>query len=208
MTKYEDAFSAWEQQLQTWAASLHERVASRSRAGEIRFNLCNRGMASAERLVVELDAGEGIYMLADEKAAKELLGSLKPPKPPKAPERRDQFHDIAALSRPMIPHPIDPAQTDPTLVVWMERPTYDGQAATYGCLDFRPGRDYADILLVAPASNGNDDTHFKVTASANHMTARSETVEIRFEEVEVGWSDPRVLAYLPDDVAHIIGTTS
>jgi hypothetical protein len=196
--RYERAFHDWEQSVRTWASGLHDSVATRSMAGAVRFNLRNAGMASAEGLIVALEAEEGLTLFADRQAANEMLGALGPPAPPKVPERR-RGYDISSLARRM-PTLADISRMDPTEIDWISRPGPARRNGTYGCVDFRPGREYRDAILICPSTDRPGAARFTVTASANHMEARSRRVMVQFEQVETGWADPRVLDLLPPTV--------
>ena len=145
---------------------LHDLVATRMLAGQVRFGFHNAGLASAERLVVELEVGAGMCILADEDSVSEVLGRLALPGPPNPPEEHRAFPNLDHLARASdMP---DPSRTDPTEFSWLRRHSPDGGDAAYGCLDFRPDRRFEDRILVgagrsdatpAPEGDGERQLH-------------------------------------------------
>lgn len=198
---YNESYETYRTSVESYFASLHERVARIAALPQIGFEVENVGQVSIMQLVVGISSDE-FGLLASDRDIESAAGSAALPDPPERPlDQQEQ------LMRSFSSHSLMPAaarQFSPVEMRWHDRPSFGGDEGTYGCEDFRPGRAYRDSIGLFPRKHQRDGS-FEVTASGNDMVQMVSRVAIRIERKSVEWSEASICHLLPDAVRAELG---
>jgi len=203
--EYDASYAAYERAALTYFERLHSWVAARSRLRQIELDLHNTSTVTAARVLVSLRAPEGIVFYGDTPLDLKM-GRFEPPKAPRPPEPGSLFGlgaGMAADRRAVIPQ-IHHGPRDPVAFYWQDRP--DGKQATASrlCEEFRALRTFQQYVWMGIADDSaTGDLRVEVSATNLPGAITAQTL-ITVKVVEVTWSDPRILATLPEAIADIL----
>lgn len=191
---YDDEYSSFVSDVQTYFTTLHERVARHALAQMPPGTVANIGNVSAKNLTLTIETGGSVELLADRDDAESYLGSIslpEPPKPPRTGPILDSISLMGGINRPR----------NPTRFYWLKRPAIMGaQFAGFECADFRPGREEDLGVLVHAVGDLPSAGLIIVSASAEHHETVAADREIIFESAQALWLDPLVQGLLPEIV--------
>ncbi|KQM27901.1 hypothetical protein ASE57_06060 [Sphingomonas sp. Leaf11] len=193
---YNEGYGTYRTSVESYFASLHERVARIASLPRLGFEVENVGRVSIMQLVVGVSSNE-FGLLASDSDIESAVGSAALPDPPERPlDQQEQ------LMRSISSHSLIPTAAhhfSPVEMRWHDRPSFGGDAGTYGCEDFRPERIYRDSIGLLPRKHQCDGS-FEVAASGNDMAQTVSRLTIRIEQRSVKWSDASISHLLPEAV--------
>ena len=199
--RYGREYAKFINKVHDYFANLHERLGAVAGIPELLFTISNTGGGSASKLVVSIKVDGDFGLVADQDRS-DVAGSLELPEAPiPRMASQDQFRASIAglqLSPVQANRPIDPTETR-----WIDRPKIGEVFGSYGCDDFRPGRNYEDSICLWPGSLPSHGS-IQVSASAEHMAEVSAEREVVIEERVVSWSNITILEMLPKSIREAI----
>jgi hypothetical protein len=204
--EYHRGYQKFRESAQSYFEKLHTLLSRVTAASALEFSISNQGGASAKQMVVELEIAGQLTIFENHDSAQRAVGSLEPPKPPQARnENMRRLREAENVMRAQFRAP-SPEPSSPTSINWIERPKNGAQIASYGCDDFRPGRNYDDEVLLWSA-DASGLGRFTITAGASDTQAVTATVEVRIDERVIGWDAPELDDLLPVEVLKLLRET-
>lgn len=202
---YSRAYDKFSTELPAFFETLHSIIEQASPTTEISFQIQNKGFATAEGLTVDFWLSNEWLVFADEEDAQHFYGrqaaAPKPPLTPQLQKVREADRMIRSIARPDFRQP----QRDPTGFYWEDRPGVLDHSGALRCEKFRAKAEFKRSIWIYPWGEQCETAALELEVHASNLSepifARAQLSTI---EVEVEWSDPRVLNRVEDAIRPLL----